>query len=167
MQEMAEELVSTKELSDCSVAMKRDRACKRKRNAAALQLVGAKKQCVDSESRLDAVVEFELQSAMVDCSFEAAEMAKEEVVEAKEECINDATRVAELTFELENLAEKQESESEDLGFGFMNRLIKGGKEMLSFIESGPTNKRPHQLNKPEFLFLLSRKVLTNSMAAWS
>jgi hypothetical protein len=88
-------------------------------------------------------VELELQDAMVDSSFEAAhslKAANEEVVEAKEEHINAATCMAELTLELENFAEKRESESEDSGFGFMNRLVKGGKERISLIESGPTNE---------------------------
>jgi hypothetical protein len=173
MQERAEKLVSTKQSSDYSSAMKRDNACKRMYNAAAQQLVEAEKQCADSESRLDglklaaAVVELEFQDAMVDSdsSFEAAgslETAKEEVVEAEEECINAATRMGELALELENLAEKRESESEDSGFGFMNRLIKGGKEMLSLIESGPTNKRLRKLNQPEYLFLQSVRKYAGS-----
>jgi hypothetical protein len=170
MQEKAKDLVSTKKSLDYSAALKRDNACKRMYNATALQLVGAKKECVDLESKLDAlkvaaaVVELELQNenAMVDNSFEAAETAKEYVVEAEEKCVNSATRVAELTLELENLAEKRESESEDSGFGFMNRLIKGGKEMLTLIESGPTNKRLRRLNKPEFIFLQSVRKYAGS-----
>ena len=89
-------------------------------------------------------------------------MTKEEVVQAEEESFEAATRVAELMLELESLAEEQESESEDSGFGFTNRLIKGGKEMLTLIESGPINKRLQKLNQPEYLFLQSVRKYVGS-----
>jgi hypothetical protein len=170
MKEKAEELVRMMDSEDYSNARKRDNACKRKYVAKEKELQAVMDECANDEDELEdlKLAVYVLKSEVQESEGEDLEVterwgtAKKELAQFEDHMTDAAIQMADFALELEDLAEKREIESEDSGFGFMNRLIKGGKEMLSLIENGATNKRLRKLNKPEYLFLQSIRKYAGS-----